>query len=240
MQVILISDFRKNIEQLHRDIRSEKQFHSNYLLPTELFIHRLNKQLRNRIGSIGLLRIDTTRTRYRIGMIETAMQILDDLRDQLDEIDLNFVRTKKIDYLDIYDSLDIKCKLETSSQYPFIRHLHQCKDMFSKEEQAIRQDKHRYHLLQNSAIKLQEEIDALEKENIRMEKENLLIENRIADVQKVPTITDYAHVMNETKKLQRDIHIWTERVNIAEVNKISLVESNVFFYYFDYFLFRHY
>lgn len=183
-----------------------------------MFIYRINKQLRARIGSIGLLRIDTTRTRYRIGMIETAMQTLDDLRDQLDEIDFNFVRTRKIDYLDAYDKLDRKCILESSSQYPFIRHLHQCKEMLSKQEQEIRQDEFRYHLLEHSAIKLQEEIDSLQTENTRMEQENLLIENRIADVKKVPTITDYAHVMNQTKKLQHDIHIWTERVNIAQVS----------------------
>lgn len=191
-----------------------------------MFIHRISKQLRTRIGSIGLLRIDTMRMRFRIGMIEHNMQILDDMRDQLDEIDLNFVRTRKIDYLDTYENLDHKYKLETASQYPVLRQLHENKTILSVQEREIRNDKHRYQLLQNAAIKLQQEIEAIHVDNQRMEKENLLIKNRIADVEKVPTITDYAHIMHQTRKLQNEIAIWSQRVNIAQVKLIFLSWRN--------------
>ena len=183
-----------------------------------MFIHRITKQLRARIGSIGLLRIDTARTRFRIAMIEHNMQVLDDMRDQLDEIDLNFVRTRKVDYLDTFEKLDRKSKLNTASQYPLIRHLHQCKEMLAQQEHEIHNDEHRHQLLQSTAMKLQQEIDSIQVDNQRMEKENLLLENRMADVKKVPTITDYAHINHQTRKLRHEIAIWTQRVNIAQVS----------------------
>jgi hypothetical protein len=66
--------------------------------------------------------------------------------------------------------------------------------------------------------KLNYEINSIKDENNLILNENICFKKRIDNIKKVPTITDYAHIIEQTKKLKHDIQIWTKRVNIAQVN----------------------
>jgi hypothetical protein len=116
----------------------------------------------------------------------------------MDEIDINFVRTRKIDYLDTYKKLDRKYKLEKSSQYPVFNRLQKWKIFLSEQEE--------------------EKIDSIQNENNYILNENIFFKNRIINIKQVPTITNYAHIIEQNKKLQHEIYIWTKRMNIAQVN----------------------
>jgi hypothetical protein len=136
----------------------------------------------------------------------------------MDEIDINFVRTRKIDYVDTYEKLDRKYKLEKFIQYPLYHRLQKWKKFLSEQEQEKIAYEFKYKLLKNHLEKLNQEINSIQYENNFILNENIFFQNRIADIKKVPTITDYAHIIGQTKKLQHEISIWTQRVNIAEVN----------------------
>lgn len=136
----------------------------------------------------------------------------------MDEIDINFVRTRKIDYVDTYEKLDRKYKLEKFIQYPLYHRLQKWKKFLSEQEQEKIAYEFKYKLLKNHLEKLNQEINSIQYENNFILNENIFFQNRIADIKKVPTITDYADIIGQTKKLQHEISIWTQRVNIAEVN----------------------
>jgi hypothetical protein len=157
----LIADFQKNINRFGRYSKEEKVVHSHFLVPAEFIINRINKRINSHINSISLLRINTTQTQLRIQYLDIIIHNLDDQRDQMDEIDLNFVRTRKIDYLDTYEKLNRKYKIEKSSQYPLFDRLQKYKRILSEREQEKLDDEYPYELLQNYCEKLQQEIQSI-------------------------------------------------------------------------------
>jgi len=136
----------------------------------------------------------------------------------MNEIDINFVRTRKIDNMDTYEKLDRKYKLEKFSQYPLYNHLQKWKKILLEQEQEKLDYEYKYELLKNYLEKLNYEINSIKDENNLILNENICFKKRIDNIKKVPTITDYAHIIEQTKKLKHDIQIWTKRVNIAQVN----------------------
>ncbi len=98
--------------------------------------------------------------------------------------------------------------------------LQKYKRILSEREQEKLDDEYPYKLLQNYCEKLQQEIQSIQLENKSISKENLRMKNRISDVKNVPTITNYAQIIDRTKQLQHEIDIWTQRVNIAQVSFI--------------------
>jgi hypothetical protein len=136
----------------------------------------------------------------------------------MDEIDINFVRTRKIDYLDTYKKLDRKYKLEKSSQYPVFNRLQKWKIFLSEQEEEKIDYEYKYELLKNRLEKLNYEINSIQNENNYILNENIFFKNRIINIKQVPTITNYAHIIEQNKKLQHEIYIWTKRMNIAQVN----------------------
>jgi hypothetical protein len=187
-------------------------------MPAEVVISRINKRIHSRIALIGLLHINTTHTQQRIRTIDATMDALDKLHEKMDEVDINFVRMRKIDYLDTYEKLERKNILEKSSQYPILHRLHKLKKRLSEQEQLIIDDEYKYELLENRLEKMTNEIDSINYENDLILNENNLLKRQIADIKKVPTITDYAYIIQQTNQLQHEIIIWTKRVKIIEVN----------------------
>ena len=180
-------------------------------------IHHINKRIDSRISSIGVLRVNNTSTQLRIRTLDFTIHSLDDIRDQMDEIDINFVRTRKDDYLDIYEKLNWRYMIEKSGQYPLFSRWQKWKKMLLKEEKEKVECENKCEFLQNYSKKIEQEIQSIKLENESLANENLRIRNRIIDVKKVPTITDYAHIIAQTKKLQHEVHIWSQRVDIAQV-----------------------
>lgn len=214
----LIIDFKKHINKFRDKFKEEKFNNSRVIVPGELVINRIKKRIHSRITLIGLLYINTTHIQLRIQTIDGIIHTLDDLRDQMDEIDINFVRTRKIDYLDTYKKLDRKYKLEKSSQYPVFNRLQKWKIFLSEQEEEKIDYEYKYELLKNRLEKLNYEINSIQNENNYILNENIFFKNRIINIKQVPTITNYAHIIEQNKKLQHEIYIWTKRMNIAQVN----------------------
>lgn len=192
--------------------------YTRFILPAELIINRIQKRIHSRNTAIGLLNIDRTRTQMRIRQIDQMINSLDRLREKTEQIDINFARTRKIDYLDRYETLDQTYKHEKSSQYPIFRQSQQWRVAFVDEDKRKRICEKKCHLLENHLEALNEEIRVLQKENAQIDKENQLLTEQMTDVQSVPSITEYAQIIEEQKSLQHGIDIWTKRVKIAEVS----------------------
>jgi chromosome segregation ATPase len=215
---MLNDDLEKNIPKFRINIGDKQLNNPRFITPAELVISRINERIHFQINTIGLLHINNARMQLRIRTINATITAVDDLREKTDEIDINFVRTRKIDYSDTYEKLDRKYKIEKSSQYPTLRRLDQWKKMLSDREKEKIDLEEKYELLENRLDKINNEIDSIQHENKSIANENNFLRNQSVVVKEVPTIMDYAHVIEETKKLQHRIDIWTKRVNIAEVS----------------------
>lgn len=209
----LLLDFKKNIDKF----KEERLIKPRLIIPGERIINRINKRIYSRINSISLLNINTAYMQLRLRMINSTIHSSDDLRDHMDEIDINFVRTRKIDYIDTYEKLDRRYKVEKSSQYPLFNRLQKWKKLLSEHEQEKLDYEYKYELLSNHSNKLNSEIDSIKNENHLILNENYFLKNRISNIKNVPTITNYAHIIEQTKRLNHEIYIWSKRVDIAQV-----------------------
>jgi hypothetical protein len=171
-----------------------------------------------RLALIGLLHTETARAQLRIRTIDAKEQIADDLHAKVAEIDINFVRTRKIDYSDTYEKLNRRYKIEKSSQYPILDRLQELNKILSEQEQKKIDYEYKYELLEHRLEKIHNEIDSIKYENELIFNENNFLRNRMANIKTAPTITNYAHIIEQTKKLQHEIDIWTRRVHCAEVS----------------------
>lgn len=209
----LLLDFKKNIDKF----KEENLTHLRRRIPAELLINRINKRIYSRINLISLLNINTIYIQNHLRTINSTIHNLDDLRDQMDKIDINFVRTRHIDYIDTYETLDRKYKYEKTFQYPLFNRLQKWKKILSEHEQEKLDYEYKHQFLSNYMIKLNYEINSIKEENNIISNENIFLKKRLINIKNVPTITNYAHVMERTKKLQHEISIWSQRVYIAEV-----------------------
>ena len=177
----------------------------------------------------------------RIRQIDQLISSLDRLREKTEQIDINFARTRKVDYLDRYETLDRTYKHEKSSQYPILRQSQQWRVAFVDEDKQKRICEKKCHLLENHLEALNEEIRVVQKENALIDKENRLLNEQMTDVQSVPSITEYAQIIEEQKTLQHGIDIWTKRVKIAEgkCREREMLEENKVLFYFTNALIMH-
>ena len=214
----LNQELRQTIEQFRVNLREKQSRYSPFILPAELIISRIQKRIHSRTTAIGLLHIDSTRAQMRIRQIDSMISSLDQLREKTDQIDINFVRTRQDDYQERYDTLDRTFKYEKSAQYPIFRQSQQWRKAFAEEEKQKRICEKKCYLLENHLEALNEEIRVLEEEKALVDEDNQLLTEQMTDVESVPSITDYAHIIEQQKSLQHGIDIWTKRVKIAEVS----------------------
>ncbi|CAF0745918.1 unnamed protein product [Adineta ricciae] len=197
-------------QMLNHDI--EKQIN----VPVELLINRIHKRVHSRLSSIGLLRINRAQTQLRIRALDLMIYNLQHSEERTQEIDVNFVRTRKIDYLDTFMQLDRQYKIEKSSQYPIRRQLQELQNKVVEQEEETISCENKRRLLGNHLVKINQEIECIQRENNDLIKENEALKHRLVDIKEVPSITSYAYIMERTKDLQHQIDVWTRRVTIAE------------------------
>jgi len=142
------------------------------------------------------------------------MNFLDDLMDEIDIVVLN---TKTDDNIKLYEKLVRTYQIEKSFQYPLFYRLQKWKKFLNEQEINIYDMKIKSEFLQNYLERTIIEVDCIKQEYQFILKENQILKDRIDCIIKIPTITDYAQVIKQTKVLQHQIDIWTKRVNIAEV-----------------------
>lgn len=167
------------------------------------------------------MRINTARTQQRIRALDLMMHSLEHSEERTQEIDVNFVRTRKIDYLDTFEKLDRQYKIEKSSQYPIRRQLRELQNKVVEQEEETINCENKCLLLGNHLEKINQEIECIQRENNDLIKENEALKHRLIGIKEVPSITSYAYIMQRTKDLQHQIDVWTRRVTIAEVRSTS-------------------
>lgn len=199
-------DLRKTVKKFRHSI------------PAEALLNRILHRVRSRISLIGLLRIDSARTQQRIRALDLHIYTLDHSDEKTREIDVNFVRTRAVDYLGSYETLDRQCKIEKASQYPVLHQLQAHRQQLIEQEQLTVDCESKNRLLDSCLEKVNQEIEAVTRENDRLAAENAALRRRLTDVKEVPSITNYAHVIGRTKSLEHDIDVWSRRVAIAEVS----------------------
>ncbi|CAF1234388.1 unnamed protein product [Adineta steineri] len=221
-------DLRKNINKFRQKISGEKMNKSRVRIPAELLINHFNKRLHSRMSLIGNLHTNTARTQLRIRIVDAAIYALDHSHEKMREIDINFVRTRKVDYLNTYEKLDRQYKIEKSAQYPVLNQLQEMKtELFQQEKEKFDME-NKYKLLENRLEKLTNEINSIEHENEIIFNENNIFKNRLADIKQAPSIINYAYSIEQSKQLQYEIGSWIRKVNIAQVS-FHIYELNFLF-----------
>ncbi|CAF0954992.1 unnamed protein product [Adineta ricciae] len=215
-QETLNYELRRRVERYRVDVGDEEFYSPCMHVPGELVVSRINKRIHSRTSLIGLIRINTARLHIRMGEIDAKIRMVDDFNDKMDEVDITTMRTRKINNSEIYEEINRKFRLEKSSQYPLFRRLQEDKKFLSDQERIISEMEKKCELLRNYIDRIMVEIKDIQREYEIIWKENNFLRTRIADVQQVPTITDYAHIMKQTKVLRHGIDIWTKRVHIAK------------------------
>jgi hypothetical protein len=213
-QETLNRQLEQTIDKYRVDTNDDEYDKSHLPFPAERAIYYINKQIKSRISLCGLVRFNTLHLRMKIQEVKGKIRTYDDFSD---EIDVSLVSARKLDHADTYKTLDRKYKIVKSSQYPLFRRLQEWKKVLHEQEININDMKRKCELLQNHFERTIIEIDYVKDECEFILKENTILKNRIDDIKQVPTITDYAHIIEQTKILQHGIDIWAKRVNIAEV-----------------------
>ena len=222
-QETLNDDFKKNIINiLQSNVTKEKFSSSSLVSPAEVIMNRINKRIQSSIRLIRLLHLDTEHTRAHIRKIDATIDALDVLRGALSQVDINFVRTKKTICFDIYEKLDKEYKSTKISQYPLFHYLSAWKQKLFKEEKEKNDYEYKCKLLENLLKTINNEIDSINCENQTISSENSFLRNQMADLKKVPAITNYAYIIVQTKKLRHEVDVWKKRVNIADVSLFTL------------------
>ncbi|CAF1259250.1 unnamed protein product [Adineta steineri] len=221
-QETLNRELRKRVEKYRANI-GEEEFNSPHMqVPGELFVDRITKRIQSRMGAIGLLRVNTTRLHIRIDEINAKIRHLDDLNHRMEEVDIVSQRTRKIANSEIYEKVDKEYRIEKLSQYPLFRRLQDDKESLNEQEIHINDMEKKCESLQYLLERTNNEIYGIQQECDIILKENNCLKIRIEDIMKVPTITEYAHVIKQRKVLEQEIDIWTQRVRIAEALLLQL------------------
>ena len=107
------------------------------------------------------MRINKARTQLRIRALDLMMHNLVHSEERTQEIDVKFVRTRKIDYLDTFMKLDRQYKIEKSSQYPIHRQLQELQNKVVEQEEETISCENKCRLLGNHLVKINEEIECI-------------------------------------------------------------------------------
>ncbi|CAM4966360.1 unnamed protein product [Rotaria socialis] len=209
--------------------RSDNDQHLNnpyYSVPGEVFVNRANKQLNARISRIGAFVVNSSHINLRMHEIDERIRQVEATASRINRVDIDLI-TQKIDHYsvesDILNRLCIREKALLHEQIQFLEDLKA--DLLEQETMLDKTEKHMKdveHRLEQTMA----DIDFIEKQNNKMSEENNIIKTCIDDTLKVPTITEYAHVIKQKKDLKYDIDIWSQRVTIAETLCSQLEQQN--------------
>ena len=133
------------------------------------------------------------------------------------EVDFDLIRKKNIVDVKEYRTIDKIYKREKLSHYSMIHYLEELENELDREETNINIMKKKSELVKTLLDQTMIEIEYVKNEHNILLKENNNLKTNIADVQ-VPTVIDYAYTIRRRKVIQREIDIWTKKVNTAEVS----------------------
>ncbi|CAF1391181.1 unnamed protein product [Rotaria sordida] len=211
----------------YRTLIGEEKFNSPYLsVPGELFVSRVHKRIDARISSIGVFLVNTELLRSRIEHTDLRIRQVDDIVATISEVDLESVIQMKKNRTKELKEIKKKYILEKSSYYPLLNHSKELKKNLNEQEIKINDIEKQFEILQNNFEQTIIDINYIKQENNKILKQNNILKDRIDNTVKVPTISNYAHIIEQRKILQHDIDIWTQRVNIAETLLSQLKRQN--------------
>lgn len=195
----------------------EKRFHSQSLeVPGELFVTRINRRIQSRINEIGVFRLNIRQLHARIEQVNEKIKYYDELT-KISEVDLAFFLKEKGHNSEAFIELKHTCNMEKSFRSKAYNRLEELRKQLYQQKQHLHDAEKKAVGLQHYFERTMAQIDAAIHDTELILDENYRLKNSIEDVIKVPTITDYAYVIQQRKNLQHEIDIWTKRIHIAEV-----------------------
>ncbi len=153
----------------------------------------------------------------RIEEMNTRMQFLDELNHKMDKVDIDLMKARIIDNINLYEKLGRIFQTEKLVEYSLVHRLQKWKQILNDQEINLNSIKQKSDFSQKHLKRIILEIDHLTQDYKIIFNENLALKDRRNGIIKLPTIIDYAQIIQQTKILQHEIYIWTKRVNIAEV-----------------------
>jgi hypothetical protein len=145
------------------------------------------------------------------------MQFLDELNHKMDKVDIDLMKARIIDNINLYEKLGRIFQTEKLVEYSLVHRLQKWKQILNDQEINLNSIKQKSDFSQKHLKRIILEIDHLTQDYKIIFNENLALKDRRNGIIKLPTIIDYAQIIQQTKILQHEIYIWTKRVNIAEV-----------------------
>ncbi len=149
--------------------------------------------------------------------MNTRMQFLDELNHKMDKVDIDLMKARIIDNINLYEKLGRIFQTEKLVEYSLVHRLQKWKQILNDQEINLNSIKQKSDFSQKHLKRIILEIDHLTQDYKIIFNENLALKDRRNGIIKLPTIIDYAQIIQQTKILQHEIYIWTKRVNIAEV-----------------------
>ena len=217
-QAKLNRELELRVERYRLYIGDERFNDPHLKVPAELVISRIEKRIQSRISIIALVRQNTARTHLRIEQVDERIRAENDQQNNMDAIDMDLSRALQQDNARTSARLDRTYKLEKSAYHPLCHGLLEFRRQLNDEERRLDDIRVKYELLQQLLRETSREMVSLQRENDLLTKENELLKNRMDDIREIPTITEYAYVIKQTKSLEHDIDVWTQRICVAEVS----------------------
>ncbi|CAF2756570.1 unnamed protein product [Rotaria sp. Silwood2] len=205
----------------------EEKFNSQYLsVPGELFVNRIRTFIDYRTSFIGALRVNTELLNSQIERVDIRIRQLDDFIATTNQVEIDWEIQMKNNRSQEFKAIEKTYIMEKSSYHKLLNHLEEFKKTLDEQLMKIPDIEKQSKILQNHLEQEIIDIDRITQENNKILKEKNILKDRINNTKKVPTINNYAHIIEQRKILQHDIDIWTQRVNIAESLLSQLQRQN--------------
>ncbi|CAF1658304.1 unnamed protein product [Rotaria magnacalcarata] len=217
---------QRRVDRYRRSNNDQYLNNSYYSVPGEVLLSRANQQINARTSHIGAFVVNSLHINLRILEIDERIRQLEDATSRIHRVDIDLRKQKFDQYSAESENLNRIFIREKAFLHELIHILEDLKaDLLEQETILNKTEKHmkdvEHHLEQTMG-----DIDFIEKQNNKMSEENNIIKTCIDDTLKVPTITEYAHVIKQLKDLKYDIDIWSQRVTIAETLCSQLKQQN--------------
>lgn len=212
-QARLIHEVQRYVDRYRIAVGDEEFFSPRFTVPAELVVKRINKRITSRITVIGACRASTQRLRLQLQELNR--------RYNLENIDVILISTHRTSNAEEANRVNRLYLTERKVQHQSSRRVQELKQIIQETEQAWNETKRKIDVLQYIHEETQREIDRFEQENRSISEENDRLRTRLTQLWKIPRITEYAYVIKQTKFLEEQISIWTQRVEMVEVSIIS-------------------
>lgn len=215
----LNEEMKKTIAQIQSRVLLAKRTQSQGKDPTESIVSLLRKQIIDRTMTLGLFNTENTNLHNGIHRVDALTENLQRFRERMDEIDINYARTKRVDALDRYKIFQQDFQRTKACQYPLFRQLEKFKILLDQNEKEKNQFERKIRFNETERKRLDTAIKSIENQIDLIEKETRMLIERFQSVHRVPSIIDYCQLVHQDKKLNAEILRWDRRIRVAQLDQ---------------------